>query len=216
MADLLRVSIVGALPSGEEWSVNPVWSLGGDFGGVETTPAQIATVAQAIADITHGASLIQNFNTSTTITGARVEARTYAGLLENLAEAARSTPQAGSGAQSHSFQTAWVSSLRTSQPGASGRGRLYWPATGVTLVSTTLRPSSSTLTQFVAGVETALSQIGAAIAVTYPVGAALCVWSRKLQRLFAVNTIQAGDVLDNQRRRRDALVESYASLPFTP
>jgi len=59
-----------------------------------------------------------------------------------------------------------------------------------------------------------LSAIEAAIEVTLT-GVALSVWSRKLSALRTVTSLQAGDVLDVQRRRRDALIENYASVAYT-
>lgn len=216
MADLLRISLGGSLPNGEKWTVNPVWSLGGDFGDVDVSPTQAQTIAAAIAAITFNGPLLTNFAANTTIATVRVEARTLANDLEAVGEAAKSTPQNGTSSVTHPFQTAWVSSLRTSFPGASGRGRLYWPATGVTLQPTTYRPSTSNTLNFATEVETALSQIGQAIAVTFPTGTSLCVWSRTKSTLLAVTSIQVGDILDTQRRRRDSLVESVSSVAWTP
>jgi len=45
-------------------------------------------------------------------------------------------------------------------------------------------------------------------------GVALAVWSRKNADLYVVNSIQTGDVLDVQRRRRDAEVENYNVLAY--
>jgi hypothetical protein len=211
MANILRVSIVGTMPSGEEWSVNPVWSLG-DF-PVSTTPSQIFTVVNAVAGVNMPAGLLSSFAPTTVFTGAKVEARTYAGVLENQAEAIRLTPQPGTGAVVHPFQVAWVSSLRTTFVGASGRGRLYWPSNGVTLSTSVLRPTTPTPATFNTAVAQYLGLVQTAIKATYP-AAALAVWSRKLLDAHIVTTIQAGDVLDVQRRRRDNLVEAYVTTTF--
>jgi len=53
-----------------------------------------------------------------------------------------------------------------------------------------------------------LSAIQAAVDVTLD-GVALAVWSRKDLELYVVNSIQVGDILDTQRRRRDATIENY-------
>jgi len=53
-----------------------------------------------------------------------------------------------------------------------------------------------------------LSAIQAAIDVTLD-GVALAVWSRKNADLYVVNSIQVGDILDTQRRRRDQVIENY-------
>jgi hypothetical protein len=212
MADLLRVSLVGTLPSGEEWSVNPVYSIGGDF-GTPVTPAQAQTIATGIAATSPAAAMLNAWSISTNFTGCRVEARSAAGVLETQAEGIRATPLVGTGSAPHSFQTCVVSSLRTAVPGASGRGRLYWPATGITLTAATLRLQSATATALLAAVKTHLSSIQAVIDVTLD-GVALGVWSRKLSDVGIVNQIQLGDVLDVQRRRRDTLVETISSISY--
>lgn len=212
MANLLRISLLGQMPSGEEWSVNPVYSVGADF-GLPVSNTQAQTIATAISGVTIPTGVRNMQTTSVTHTGVRVEARELDGTLEALAEATRVAPITGSGSTPHPFQTSAVSSLRTGTPGASGRGRLYWPATGVDISPATLRPTSTNVTSFLTGVKTYLSGIEAAIEVTLT-GVALCVWSRKNLELYPVIALQMGDVLDVQRRRRDTLVEGYSNLTY--
>jgi len=207
MADLLRVSITGAQPGGEVWSVNPVYSIGGDF-GAPVSAAQAMTIATAIDAITVSAGVTAMMAPQTTITGCRVEARSLSGTLESIAEHARGAPVAGIASSTNGFSTSLVSSLRTTHPGATGRGRLYWPANGVPLQLSTYRPTSANMTTYSLGVKTYLSAIQAAIDVTLD-GVALAVWSRKNADLYVVNSIQVGDILDTQRRRRDQVIENY-------
>lgn len=211
MADVLRISIKGSLPNGEVWSVNPVWALN-DF-PVTTTPAQVSAVATACAAVTVPTALLFQMSSSTNVNAVRVEARTMGGVLENLAEATKGTPQAGTGTQPHPFQTSWVISLRTLRVGGSGRGRLYWPATSTQLAVGTLRPTTSELNSFCAGAKTYLSGLTTAVKATFDT-AVLAVWSRTSSSAENVSSIQVGDVLDVQRRRRDALVEGTVSLAF--
>lgn len=212
MADLVRISLLGQMPSGEEWSVNPVYSVGGDF-GAPISNAQAQAIATAIANVTVPTGVRNMQSSSTTHTGVRVEARSAAGVLESLAEAVKPAPVGGTGVSLHSFQTAAVTSLRTALPGASGRGRIYWPATGVALTTGTLRPSVADVTSFLAGVKTYLGGIETAIEASVT-GVTLCVWSRKTLALSPVISLQMGDVLDVQRRRRDTLVEAYTSTTW--
>lgn len=212
MADLLRISVFGALPTGEEWSVNPCFSIGGDFGAA-VTPVQAQTIANACALVQPVANLAAVNVVAVTLVGVRVEARTKAGVLETQAEALKGTPDPGTSATGHPFQTAWVASLRTAKPGASGRGRLYWPATGVAMNAGTLRPTGTVVSNFIGGMKTYLSGLQTAIDVTLD-GVALTVWSRKLQQLNTVTALQAGDVVDTQRRRRDFLTESFTTVSF--
>lgn len=212
MADLLRVSYIGAMPSGEVWSVNPVFSVGGDF-GTPVTAIQAQTIATAIAAIAVPTGLVQIMNTATTVTGCRVEARSLAGILESQAEAVKASPTAGTGAGNHPFQTSVVLSLRSATPGASGRGRLYWPATGANVTASTLRTAAGQNATTVAAAKTLLSGMETAIEATLT-GVSLCVWSRKLLNLFPITQLQVGDVLDTQRRRRDTLIEGVATTTY--
>lgn len=213
MADLLRVSVQGALPGGEVWSVNPVYSIGGDF-GAPVSAAQALTIATAIDALTISAGITGIFAAGTTITGNRVEARALNGVLETQAEHVRGAPVNGTVAASpHPYQTAVVCSLRTTTPGPSGRGRLYFPATGATLAIGNYRMTPAVVNSTLLGIKTLLSGIQGAIDVTLD-GVALAVWSRKTLALHVVNNVQMGDVLDTQRRRRDALTENVTAVAY--
>lgn len=212
MAEIMRVSIMGALPGGEVWSVNPVYSIGADF-GVPVSAVQAQTIATAIAALTVSTGITQMMSTSTTVTGCRVEARSIAGVLETQAEAVKGTPVPGTGASPHPYQTSIVASLRTATPGASGRGRLYFPATGVTVQSANLRVGTGFPNSFGLGVKTYLSAINGAIAATLT-GVSLVVWSRATNQLHTVTGINVGDVLDTQRRRRDTLIENITAQTY--
>ncbi len=212
VAKVLRVSIKGALPSGEEWSVNPVFAIGGDF-GTDVTSAQANTIATAIAAVSVNASLTSAMSTSTTVTGARVEARTLGGTLEAVGEAVKGTPTPGTSTTPLPFQTAGVVSLRTAVAGARGRGRLYWPLTGGTITLATLRLNGPSVTTYLSGMKTYLSAILAAIDVTLD-GVSLVVWSRASGSTANVTSLQMGDIADVQRRRRDQTVETYQALSF--
>jgi hypothetical protein len=213
MADVLRVSILGALPSGEEWSVNPVWRIG--------PPADVATFGEcsaavtAINAITVPTGVRNMMNGVTTITGCRVEARSLGGTLEALAEGGRAVAITGQGTMPHPFQTALVTSLRTTVAGASGRGRLYWPATGLSLTAATLRPDTGAVTSAIQGVNTYLENIEVALAASFDADPLqLSVWSRTNSSTAPVVRLLMGDVPDTQRRRRDTLVETYQSLAW--
>jgi hypothetical protein len=212
MANLLRISILGSLPAGEVWSVNPVFQV--DDASTSTDFTKVQAVATAVAAIVMPAGLRAVMSTTTSWTGVRVEGRKWDGTLEAQAEAIKGTPTPGTGNAPHPFQTSMVSSLRTSTAGPSGRGRLYWPATGVQIDINTLRPSTATVGGFVTGVRDFLVSINGAVRVTYPGAVGLNVWSRKQLTGHLVTKILGGDVLDTQRRRRDTTVEGYTTLGF--
>jgi hypothetical protein len=83
----------------------------------------------------------------------------------------------------------------------------------VTIPATTMRPATATVTNFLSAVKTYLSGVKTAVDVTLP-GVTLVVWSRLNAATSNVTSIQTGDVLDVQRRRRDQLVEQYSSLAW--
>jgi len=177
---------------------------------VSTTPLQVQAVATALAASAVNTGFIGAWGTTTFLTGYRVEARSYAGVLENQAEATRTTPIAGQGNQPHPFQTAVCISLRTSQVGASGRGRLYVPANGMQIGVNNLRPTTAVVQAFLTGAYVTLGSMTTAIRATFA-GANLAVWSRTLKVANNVTALQVGDILDVQRRRRDTLVEGYTN-----
>jgi len=208
---VIRTSILGTMPGGEVWSVNPTFFCLDE--PADVTAAEALAIATAINSITIGTGLRAIMNPSTAVVGCRVEARDSDGTLRALGEHTRGTPVAGTGTTSHPYQTSMVTSLRTSHPGGQGRGRLYWPATGVTLASATLRVDSTTTGQALTAVRQYLVSITAAVAASAgPV--VLCVWSRTGTAMHTVNTVRMGDVLDTQRRRRDSLNEAYTELAY--
>lgn len=214
VANVIRVSLLGAMPNGEVWSVNPVWQIGGVATSEDITAEQCLAIATAIGAINIPTGLLNMQSSSTTHTGCRVEARRWDGELAAQAEFIRIAPVAGSGTTQHPFQTSMVASLRSLTPGARGRGRLYWPATGLTLVSTTLRPLNTAVTSGLSGTKTYLTSIQQAINVSTVNDPILSVWSRTSGTTAPVTSIQMGDVLDVQRRRRDSLIETYQSVAF--
>lgn len=211
MASVVRVSIIGAMPGGEVWSVNPTFFLLGE--PVEVTATECLAIATAVNALTIPTGIRALMNSQTTVTGTRVEARDRNGILEAQGEVTRATPAAGTGIAAHPYQTSSVTSLRSAFPGGRGRGRLYWPATGATLLATNLRIDPTVVGQAVAGVRTHLGAISGAVAASAGSNV-LAVWSRAGTAFHTVVAIRQGDVADTQRRRRDALVETYNELPF--
>lgn len=210
---ILRVSIQGAMPNGEVWSVNPCWEMDGSA-GVSLSAAQAQTIATAIAAITVPTPMLNTMATGTTVTGCRIEGRQLSGGLEVQAEAVKATAQNGTGVNTHPHGTAIVISLRTPGVGASSRGRMYWPATGQALQSTDYRLAPATVSSLISAVKTYLVGVEAAINTTSGPNANLTVWSRLTSNFHNVNALQVGNVLDSQRRRRDALNEAYTALVY--
>lgn len=207
----VRVSILGASPGGEVWSINPVFDPTGEFPGWNQANADAAIVA--INALTIPLTLLQCLSTALTVTGSRLEVRDDGNdSLIGISEGARTTAQSGTGTPRLPAQGALVASLRTNTPGASGRGRLYWPAVGAS-IDTNLRLSSPTTAAFAADMKTYLNNIAGALAASFTsIGFNLAVRSRATQTTPHVARIQVGNVFDTQRRRRDNIPEAYSTV----
>lgn len=208
-----RVSIQGTIQGGDNWSVNPVFDPTGEFPGWNQSQADAA--AAALVAVAIPANLTKLFSTAVAFTGVRLEVRDDAtDDLIGLAEANRSTPLTGTTGPSASPQQACVASLRTTTPGASGRGRIYWPAPGASLGSD-MRLLAPTNAQVAADFKTYFSALAGALASSFAgISFDLAVRSRTTHTTPHVSRIQVGDIMDTQRRRRDKLPEGYATVAY--
>lgn len=117
----------------------------------------------------------------------------------------------GGAAMRQVYQACMVFSMRTGLPGASFRGRNYWPAVGATVAFTgkfetgDVDVAPGRMVTLLEGIVDA--GIGAASLVPM-------VYSPTRDLLTLVSSVQVGDVPDTQRRRRDALIEDYVSAPY--
>lgn len=211
MVGLLKVSLLGGLPNGEVWSVNPVWELGtGDF---DLTFTELSTIATAINAITIPTAIRAMQSVSTTSTGVRLEHRNVDGTLRAQLEQLRPAPMPGTGTVIHTLQQSAVASLRTATSGGSGRGRIYWPLTAGSLQAVDNRIAAGDVTSYLSGVKSYLALIQTAINATNA-NSDLVVWSRTQADLKPVNRILMGNVPDVQRRRRDTAIETYSQTAW--
>ena len=214
MADLLRISIQGALPGGEKWSVNPIYRF---TAPIAVSADECAAVAAAIHGIAVPGGLTALNPSTVSMVGTRVEARDINGALENVAEVARSSPVLGTSAVNHPMQTSIVLSLRSTDSTARGKGRLYWPGIGIAMVTATLRFNATVVGDYLTNMNAYLASIRTAVrSVGGMTTASLAVWSRTTPKTEPVVSLRAGDVPDVQRRRRDKLVETYVSAAVAP
>lgn len=211
------VRIAGLMPGGEVWSVNPRYLSPGagpvlDYDELLEWAEAIGTLTQALVA---GAPLRQLLSTAASITSVRVEYITASGLMGQAAEWVPALPVAGGGSPTKPFQSAIVGSLLTGRPGRSFRGRLYWPALNISLNTTTLRIESGVAQGYANALADYLTDIGNAAPNGDP--AALVVVSQTRDVATPVTSISVGNVLDVQRRRRDALEELRVSqtYPYT-
>lgn len=209
-SEVIRVSLKGSLPGGEKWSINPCFH---NIAETDVSFSEVLAIGTAINAVTIPTTVRQLWSVSTSYTGVQVEARSSQGVLESLADVPRSSIVPGTGAGALPFQASCVVSLRTNRPGGSGRGRLYLPATGVTLGSSGLRIDPTVLAAAADGMKTWLSGIQGAVEATLT-SAPLAVWSRTTFGTFSVTKILMGDVVDVQRRRRDQAPEAYQERSY--
>ena len=215
MARYIRVSIQGRLFTNEVWSVNPVFSY--LMPPVAVTPEQALAAATAVAAINPGTTLAGYLSTAGTVTGARLEFRGNAFELEQVGEFTRGAPFAGTGSPICPPQTATVISLRSPFPGASARGRAYWPALAPAMSTTTGRLTSASRTALLTDWNAYMASIADAILAAAPGGdtVAPVIWSPTLGTSRFVTSFWVGDVIDTQRRRRDDFDEAYSTLAYS-
>ena len=209
-----RVSLTGTLPGNEVWSVNPQFMVQGEGGDLVWVQAEGQAAADAIIDLAPPSGLSVLMSPSTLLTGCRLELRGDTGTLLGAAEAAVPGGYDGDGTGVLPNQSAVVLSLRTDTPGGHGRGRLYWPATGVQVGASTGRLLPAIVSSAAAGAASYMTQIQDAINAAITIAPAatidLAVISGTVLTQYPVVQIRVGDVVDQQRRRRDKIREVYA------
>lgn len=212
----MHVTIGGTLGTNEVWSVNPVFQLAAGGVPADMDYSSVLAKAQAIADVTIPASLLSLLSTDGKRTFAKVQAWDVLGNLAYSVQASSATTATGTGGPSKSLQDALVLSLRSNEPGPSGRGRLYWPALGCALGSGTFKVVQPSPATILSGTVTYLKAVGLAASGTALPGSTydLVIRSKARDASFFVQRIMVGDVMDTQRRRRDAQTETYLTATY--
>jgi len=216
-----KTILKGAIGSDEKWSTSITWGI---FGINTDVPDQALTddmLARLLASALPGnfpASLRLLLSSNASITGWRVEKRGEDERILSLAEGSVGSPILGTVGATKTPQDACVFSLRSSTPGARGRGRMYWPALGAVL--TTSFALSTPLASLVATEAKGwIGSIGNTLNAAYiAAGSAqrvvLSVRSVTDHVCRDITQIQVGSILDTQRRRRGDFRETYASVTY--
>lgn len=217
----VKVTLVGTMGTQEIWNTGACYNIVGigthsiSFAMAQsiavrlnaaitatTLPAPLRVLMSEFVQIAQWR--VEGFNDTDVVTGVGVQAVSPA---LNGVNSATKTPQ-----------DALVFSLRTNHAGRNGRGRMYWPALGATL-NGEYKLSSPTPATVALGAATLLDLIGdqinaelAANSLTETVE--LCVRSKTDKASYRVGSIQVGNVLDTQRRRRNRLAEAYVSQAY--
>lgn len=209
----LAITAAGGMPGGERWSCTLTYGNG--VVGVATQDEAQAVAQAAVAPW----SAFMVANASKIVNGVtlqRVTARviTAAGTTAALGEAAPAATVAGNNSLLLPNQCAVVLSLRTATPGPRGRGRIFLPALAAAPNGAgRLDPATRD------GILAQSATLVAGLREAVETNTASDLWSLVVASgagqglLSRVNSLRVGDVIDTQRRRRDALVESYSSVP---
>lgn len=213
----IRVRLNGSLPGGEVWSVNPAFNETTNVIDWDQEAGQDA--ADAIGALALPTALNDLRSVAAVGTTVRVERRTDTHELLGAAEAAWTAAQGSSVGVSKPLQTAAVISLRSTVPGSSHRGRLYWPALGAIINTTTARLTAPTVAAAASAAATYLDGIASALkAAMHPAPSLidfdLAVVSPTTGTKTRITRVEVGDILDVQRRRRDKVAEVYGSAPM--
>ena len=210
-----RVILSGSIGVGEVWSTGITYA--GPGGETDETQVGLQSWADTIA-----AGL------NVALTGTRIDAvlgianeldlvtvQYYAATGGVAKQAiAAVTDVAGGATANKPLTTSIVYSLRTALPGASFRGRNYWPAPAASIGQSGFLVTPDLPQDHADEWALLLEFLGESSALTpTPVPH---VYSPTLNLVTPVTTIQVGDVPDTQRRRRDGLQETYASSVFPP
>lgn len=213
----MRVMLRGTLPNAEVWSVNPAYNETTNISDWDQVRGNAA--AKAIGALLPPVPLRKLASQQAPLASIRIERRSDDGVLIGAAEAAYTAAWAAAPAANMPPQTSCVLSLRSTTPGASGRGRLYWPALGATLAPTTLRLSAPTTTEVADAARSYLDSIETALKEQLSPSPSLIdyhltVVSPTTHRRHDITRIEVGDILDVQRRRRDKMIESRVSSKY--
>ena len=211
-----RVRLGGTLYNDAHWSIglNYALQVGGlPVDGTGFDPDKQEDWRDAIRALNGGNIVGENLRSLLSAAGSIDYVRVSAigadrkEALVSLIELAQ--PVLGTGAPLHPAQTSLTFSLLTARPGASYRGRVYWPALKGTLNSAG-RLDSSALSIYAGEMADLVNKIGNAgdaLALnTVPV-----VVSTTRDALTAITSCRVGNRLDIQRRRAESQKESYGS-----
>lgn len=208
-----RVTLYGTVSDGLD-----IWTMSFAIDPqASRTQAQMNQTASQIRviflnEVWTGAAISAYISDHTTFVGVRLDDVREPGGIVRQAVSDNAEPVTGGLAGSQlPPQIAEVISLRTGDPGRSRRGRMYFPPLGVAALfgDGTLHVSRrAELAQAMADFFTGVN--GDAF-----VASTAFVASDVLQALIAINEVRVGDIFDTQRRRRNALDESYSVASVT-
>lgn len=199
-SSFVRQTLLFNLLPGEVATTSFAWRPDEVVVSIDGLAAAAAARAVTFWDAMKGA-----FSIYTEFIGSRFQWYGLDGLIVETIEEVDPPVAGDGGSVSLPTEVAVVASLRTASAGRSGRGRMYLPPPSVDQVSTSGRLPAATG----AGLAAALADL------MQPISEGTTEWnavvqSKTQQALRAITAVAVGDIFDAQRRRRDALIESYS------
>lgn len=200
------------------------WSTGFNIiptGGGSTDPANLLaylTSIQGAVSTFHAAANAKVGSSCwlTKLTAAYigVDGKYVLGSLQPTTVYTYGTPVAGNGTVIHSFSTALVTSLRSLRlRGPASHGRMYYPATAMTVQSTDGTVSSASLALYVPLVKTLIDAANSSAASVLGTGSRVSLVSKVGSGADAVVTsIMVDQKLDQMESRERSVVSAYTTL----
>ena len=197
------INVVKGAVTGEEWSFTLHTEKTG--GTLSAAQAAWATAVDLLWNGTGATDNIKQYckSTTTMTTASTAELSALTGKQLGRVESALSLVGTAAG-ESLPPQLSIVVSLRTALATRAGRGRIYLPpfATG------SVTAARLTGAQLNVVRDAAKGMLDSLITSTY----LPCIYHRSTKLFDLITTIDVGDVFDTQRRRRNKLIETRASV----
>lgn len=212
MASCNRITLKGTCFTSEVWSTSFNMSdlTVGPGGSAVTDYTDLSVLADLIHDLADTMFSAAPFSELLSLDGRFDNVRVEAVVNNEVVQVAESlgAPRTGLQQSNKTPQDALVVSLLTGRPGRSYRGRMYLPAWRASINATghvstpTGGNVAAALATFLGGTGLAMSGYGTFVPVIH---------SRAKNEVTEVTTLRVGNVLDTQRRRRDAISEVYTT-----
>lgn len=205
---LYRWSIDGGLPSGEVFAFGSHYTASSLGDAQDVADAIAASWDQMWTHSTGGYTAKECFTSTTAFSQVTVFETPAAGGPSTDKAIKTLTQNTGSqGGNPLPPQCAVVVTLHTANATRHGKGRMYLPAPATAWVTAAGRLDTSHRNALAGWAAAFIGDVNSFVG-----GQSVDVFSRATETAYPVTSISVGDVIDTQRRRRDALVEARQSV----